>query len=53
MMSSAISDLIFLQHFAYTTGVSHDGAPPQSLELEGNMAIDYQEGSMDNFITGT
>ncbi|KAL0040303.1 hypothetical protein WJX77_002783 [Trebouxia sp. C0004] len=33
-------------------GVPQEGASPKSLELEANMAIDYQEGSMDNFITG-
>ncbi len=38
--------------FVNTAGVPQEGAPPQSLELEANMAIDYQEGSMDNFITG-
>ncbi len=38
--------------FVYTAGVPQEGAPPESLELEANMAIDYQEGSMDNFITG-
>ncbi|DBA88409.1 TPA: hypothetical protein ACH3X2_004900 [Trebouxia sp. C0005] len=37
---------------AASRGVPQEGAAPQTLELEANMAIDYQEGSMDNFITG-
>ena len=51
-ITSVIFGVMSLPHLAYIAGVPQDGAPPQSLELESNMAIDYQEGSMDNFITG-
>ncbi len=43
---------MLLQHLFYITEVPQEGAPPQSLDVEANMAIDNQEGSQDNFITG-